>query len=114
MNEEPITAEQVTQFARTSATHAERIAAYANHRAAGLLPADAQNKTHVGDVTGKRYELWTKAIRKELGLPPLPARTFIRSPSTKELSAASYRGTHNRWHTARGVSNPDCPECATC
>lgn len=110
--EEPITAEQVQQFAPVrNKTQAANIAAYANHRASGLGMTDAHNAVNVSDSTGTRYERWTQAIRAALGLPPLPTPITNRSLSPDEIAEAGERGQHNRWHLGRGVVKPGCEYC---
>jgi hypothetical protein len=51
---------------------AERIAGYANARAAGMLPVDAMNKVGRSVLTWPRYERWANTLRASRGLPLLP------------------------------------------
>lgn len=113
MSAEPtITAEQVMQTAAVRAGIAERIAAYANHRAAGLRPTDAQREVGVTDKTAGRYERVMRELRAALGLPPLATYSPPRGESAERLAAATKSSTHSRWHVARGVTKPGCELCS--
>ncbi len=106
--EDPITAEQVMQIATIRLATAERIATYANHRAAGLRPTDARQQLDITDVTGSKYERVTREVRVGLGLPPLTAHTTTALP---DFAQRGESGRHSRWHVGRGVTDPGCELC---
>lgn len=114
LGEEAITADDVQRFTtlRVRPVHAEQIAAYANHRAAGLWPPEVRSLMDITDSTGTKYERWANAIRAARGLPPLPTRTRAKTLLDAErIAAASTSGTHSRWHAGRGITNPRCALC---
>jgi hypothetical protein len=112
MTEPPtITADMVLQITTGRRDRAERLAAYATARWAGLRQADARRETGVKEGAGGRYERFLPRIREAFDLPPLPVH---RPPSQpRDYRAHGRLAGHRTNHTQRGVTNPNCEFCRT-
>lgn len=78
MTEPTITAEQVMAEGVIHQPAAQRLATYANQRAAGDRPGEAARAVGISGSNVGRYERWLTRWRREHGLPPLPASSIDR------------------------------------
>jgi hypothetical protein len=111
MSDPTITPEQVMAAGCRRREAAERIAVYANRRAAGDRRIDAGRGLDVTPETLGSYEKWANVIRRDMGLPELPSPRTNLSVSRERYVEASISANHNRWHEGRGVTSPTCPHC---
>lgn len=105
-----ITAEMVMQVVACRSDRAQRIAAYATHRLAGLLPTDASREIGIGMEVGASYERILPELCKHFGLPT--ARTAVRRYEIEDPHAAAVSASHQTNHVQRGRIDPDCRLCA--
>lgn len=111
-DEPQLTGEQVMACGGMRPEIAERIAVYANLRAAGVRRVEAARELDVTDGTANRYERWVAAYRKANGLPPLRyGDAGIGDVRHAQIVAQSRLSAHQRWHAARGVTKPGCLHC---
>jgi hypothetical protein len=105
-----VTAEMVMEVAAVTREKAEGVAAYANHRFAGLLKVDARREAGVSESTAYQAEKLLPALKARHGLPEPPTQNGLVFYS-RDWAASGQSGAHQRNHIGRGLVSPDCPLC---
>lgn len=105
-----LTPEVIREHGRCGHDMAGRLAAFAQHRAAGMTVAQAGRAVHVVPTTAWRYNRYLIKVCARLGLRPIP-RHETNTLSQAALNEAGERGRHQRWHVARGTRGDGCRLC---
>ncbi|WP_433242650.1 hypothetical protein [Actinomadura nitritigenes] len=107
--EGPVEADMVLTVTPITRARAEKIAAYANHRFAGLLPVDAATEVGIlADRTRNRYERVVGLLVERFDLPELP-RAGAHHGFPTDFERGRESANHQKHHGA--APRRDCRYC---